>query len=493
MTKQFNKSTIHVMFLASEAAPLVKVGGLGDVAGSLPPALRQLNPPAWTGPRLDVRLVLPFHEEIKHKVREPRFVASFLVDHPGEDLPAKAFLTEVNGLPVYLIEGPPILPDMPVYSSDAALDGEKYVFFSLAVLEMIKHLDWKPDILHANDWHTAASLYALQIRQKNQTEFQNIRKIISIHNLPFMGKDAEEALIKYGIPRAKDKRLPKWATLFPLPLGLLAADRIIAVSPGYAEEILTPEFGCGLQDFLKTRRSSISGILNGLDQEAWDPQTDPALIEHYSAETLERRSLNKKTLQEDLGLPVEADTPLLIIISRLDQQKGIDLAIAGLRQMAQENWQLVLLGTGDPLLESDCRSLEAEFPERVRAVIRFDAGFARRMYASGDILLMPSRYEPCGLAQMIAMRYGCVPLARATGGLKDIIQDHNDPVQSTGFLFKEASPQAFMAALERALNLYPITEGWRKIQRNGMQQDFSWEKSAIEYAKIYLELTEQSK
>jgi len=230
-----------------------------------------------------------------------------------------------------------------------------------------------------------------------------------------------------------------------------------------------------------------------LDQDSWNPQSDPALIEHYSSETLERRSLNKKTLQEDLSLPVEADTPLLIIISRLDQQKGIDLAIAGLRQMAAQNWQLVLLGTGDPLLESDCRSLEAEFPERVRAVIRFDAGFARRMTAPGDILLMPSRYEPCGLAQMIAMRYGCVPLARATGGLKDTIQDHDDPDQSTGFLFEEASPQAFTAALERALNLYPNTEVWRKIQRNGMQQDFSWEKSAIEYAKIYLELTEQSK
>ncbi|MEW6178321.1 MAG: glycogen synthase [Chloroflexota bacterium] len=493
MKKSNQKKTLKVMFLASEAAPLVKVGGLGDVAGSLPPALRQLQSPLWEGPQLDVRLVLPFHEEIKLKVREPHFVASFLVDHPGEDLPAKAFLTDVNGLPVYLIDGPPILPDMPVYSSDAALDGEKYVFFSLAVLEMIKHMDWQPDIIHANDWHTATSLYALSIRQKNQPEWQNIRKILTIHNLPFMGKDAEEALIKYGIPRAKDKRLPKWATLFPLPLGLLAADRIVAVSPGYAKEILTPEFGCGLQDFLKTRQSSILGILNGLDQEAWNPQTDPALIERYSPETIDRRTINKKTLQEDLNLPVEASTPLLIVISRLDQQKGIDIAIAGLRQMAEQRWQLVLLGTGDPLLESDCRSLEAEFPDRVRAIIRFDAGFARRMYASGDILLMPSRYEPCGLAQMIAMRYGCVPLARATGGLKDTIRDDVNPSRSTGFLFEQTSPEAFIESLNRALRVYSDSEIWRIIQLNGMRQDFSWEKSALQYAKIYLELTEQSR
>ncbi len=317
--------------------------------------------------------------------------------------------------------------------------------------------------------------------------------MFTIHNLPFMGKDAEEAMIKYGFPRSQDSRLPKWATLFPLPLGLLAADQIVAVSPGYAQEILTPEFGCGLQDFLKTRQESISGILNGLDQQAWEPQTDRALVQNFSIETLAQRALNKRMLQEDLGLPVDAHIPLLVMVSRFDQQKGIDIAIAGLRQRINQDWQAVLLGTGDPLLESDCRSLEAEYPHRVRALIRFDATFSRRMYASGDVLLMPSRYEPCGLAQMIAMRYGCVPLARATGGLKDTIQDSRRPTQSTGFLFNDASPQAFGEALQRALTAYRKPKTWRAIQKNGMLQDFSWEKSALEYAKIYLDLVEQPK
>jgi starch synthase len=487
------QSNLNILFLASEAAPLVKVGGLGDVAGSLPLALRALRPEEWNGPRLDVRLILPFHDEINSRIRDARLVASFMVHHPGEPLPAKAFITEVDGLPVYLIKGPPVLPDMPVYSNDPVKDGEKYVFFSQAVLEMIRHLDWKPHLLHANDWHTAVSLYSLHIQTKRRPEFAGIRTVLTIHNLPFMGKDAEEAMIKYGIPRSKDIRLPKWSTLFPLPLGLLAADRIIAVSPGYAQEILTPEFGCGLQDFLKTRQEAIGGILNGLDQQSWHPRTDRALAQNYSLETLNQRTINKQILQEDLGLPVDPKIPLLVMVSRFDQQKGIDIAISGLRQMSDQNWQTVLLGTGDPLLESDCRSLEAELPHRVRALIRFDSVLARRLYASGDILMMPSRYEPCGLAQMIAMRYGCVPLARATGGLKDTIQDSPRATQATGFLFNEPSPLAFKETLQRALEIYRKPRTWRAIQKNGMRQDFSWNNSALEYAHVYQNLMEKSK
>lgn len=491
MAKTTPQSTLNVMFLAAEAAPLVKVGGLGDVAGSLPLALRSLTTPVWNGPPIDVRLVLPFHDEINKNIREPRFVASFFVDHPGEPLPAKAFLTEVEGLPVYLIEGPPMLPDMPVYSGNPAQDGEKYTFFSLAVLELIRQLDWKPNILHANDWHTATSLYALAQKNRKRSDGPPIRTVLTIHNLPFMGKDAEEALITYGIPRSQDQRLPKWATLFPLPLGLLVADQIVAVSPGYAKEILTPEFGCGLQDFLKTRSLFISGILNGLDQQSWDPQIDTSIAEPFTSGTLAKRARNKQAFQEDLGLPVDPHIPLLVLVSRLDQQKGIDIAISGLRMSASLDWQVVLLGTGDPLLESACRSLEAEFPDRVRALIRFDSTVARRMYASGDILLMPSRYEPCGLAQMIGMRYGCVPLARATGGLRDTIRDDPNLSGSTGFLFEEATPEDFSEALSRAIFLYPDRKTWRQIQRRGMKQDFSWKKSALEYARIYSQLMEQ--
>ncbi len=484
------KPEINVLFMAAEAAPLVKVGGLGDVAGSLPPALRALRRPAWKGPRLDVRLVLPFHGEIRKLVQDAEPIATFTVNHPLQALDATAYLSEVEGVPVYLVDGEPIRPDLPVYGSDPALDGERYIFFSLAVLELIHTLDWQVDILHANDWHTAAALYALTLRKPASALARRIRSILTIHNLPFMGREAESAVTSWGLPPSRDQRLPKWALLFPLPLGLVSADHIVAVSPGYAEEILAPEFGCGLQDFLKTRQESISGILNGLDQEAWDPSRDHTLYSTFSIEDLTPRRINKTSLQEDLGLQVDAHVPLLIVISRLDQQKGIDIAIEGLRNSSQLNWQAIILGSGDPLLESACRSLEAEFPDRVRAVIRFDAALARRMYAGGDIILMPSRYEPCGLAQMIAMRYGCLPLARATGGLKDTIRDDPNLAASTGFLFLDPTPEEFSAALERAIYLFDNQDLWQQIQVRAMSQDFSWQKSAIEYARIYSQLME---
>lgn len=475
---------INVLFLAAEAAPLVKVGGLGDVAGSLPIALRLLDEH-----RLDVRLVLPFHRDIRQKLMKLELVAVFEVNHPDGPIPARAYLTDVLGLPVYLIEGSPIPVDGNVYNgSDPTLDGNKYVFFSLACLELANRLGWKADILHANDWHTALAVYANAHRRKSRTGKNRLRTVITVHNLPFMGKDAEMAVNACGLPRVRDQRLPYWAKSFPLPLGMLGADKIVAVSPGYAEEILTPEFGCGLQDFLATRRDDLSGILNGLEKELWNPATDANLSVNFDIHTISARKENKLSLQEEFGLPRKPDTPLLIIISRMDQQKGIDIAISGLRQAAELDWQAIILGTGDTLLESACRSLEAEFPERVRTQIRFDVSLSRRMYAGGDILLMPSRYEPCGLAQMIAMNYGCVPLARATGGLKDTIRDDPSLVNSTGFLFQDPTADAFSAALQRALYAYPSEDTWLEIQRHGMQEDFGWEKPAAQYAALYDQL-----
>jgi len=475
---------LNVLFLTAEASPLIKVGGLGDVAGSLPSALRRID-----HPRLDVRLALPFHGEIRRKIKELELVASFEVSHPRGNIPARAYLTHEAGLPIYLIEGEPIPFDGPVYNSiDPAQDGEKYIFFSLASLKLAKILDWQPDILHANDWHTAAAIYANAFPAKSKDPCNRLKTILTVHNLPFMGKEAEAALLDYGLKSSKDPCLPSWATAFPLPLGLLAADQIVAVSPGYAAEILTPEFGCGLQDFLLTRKASITGILNGLDRELWDPSTDPSLPVNYDIEEISRRSENKQALQAEVNLPIQPAVPLLIIISRMDQQKGIDIAIAGLRQSTSLDWQVVILGTGDPLLETACRSLEVELPERVRVLVRFDPGLSRRMYAAGDMLLMPSRYEPCGLAQMIAMNYGCVPIARATGGLIDTIRDDPTLLGSTGFLFKDTTPEAFAEALQRALFAYQQKDVWRQIQKRGMSMDFGWEKPAAEYANLYQKL-----
>jgi len=486
--------TIKVLFLASEVDPLVKVGGLGDVSGSLPHALQQLSQEKTGGGAIDIRLVIPFHAIIRKKVPNPESLFEFEVPTRDKSIKAQAFHMLINGIHTYLIAGAPIGEDAAVYSPDATIDGPKYIFFSLAALEFVKKLAWSPDILHANDWHTALSVYALKLRKPVDPFFKDVHSILTVHNLPFMGAGTQDAFDAFGLPPSHYPRLPAWSRKFPLALGLQTADRIVAVSPTYAQEILTPEYGCGLEKLLRTRQKSVSGIVNGIDQDSWDPASDPNIPINYKADTLNRRKQNKTALTEEFSLDPDANIPLLILISRMDQQKGVDLAIEGLTQSSKRNWQAILLGTGDPKLEEACRRLEKDHPKRIRAVIRFDTKLSRRMYAGADILLMPSRYEPCGLAQMMAMRYGCVPLARSTGGLQDTIIDvASSEENGTGFLFKPATSTALAETLLRAFEVFRDQERWFSIQRSGMRQDFSWEKSAIQYGALYRELLRLAK
>lgn len=476
---------LQVLFTAAEADPLIKIGGLGDVAGSLPAALRSLDPSQTGGNLIDARVVIPFHGAISIGPEECTAVGSFSVPSHDGPVEARAFYTEANGIPYYLIAGDPIPPEAPVYSLETEKDGEKYAFFSRAVLELARIMKWKPDILHANDWHTAAAVFALNQVRTRDSFFADTRSILTLHNVPFMGAGTSAALTAYDLPPSDDLDLPPWARHYPLPMGLSKADQIVAVSPAYASEILTPEFGCGLEGFFRARSERLTGILNGLQQDIWDPATDSSLPSRYSSQDLAARVENKSALLHEFGLQLDLNIPLLILISRMDQQKGVDLAIAALRKIIDIPWQAVLLGTGDPALETACRRLEADFPERVRAAIRFDSRLSRRMYAGADVLMMPSRYEPCGLAQMIAMRYGCIPVARAVGGLRDTIKDLPRPEQSTGFLFEDATPEALAEALKRTLAAYDTQETWQLRQRSGMLQDFSWERSAAAYAALY--------
>jgi starch synthase len=274
--------------------------------------------------------------------------------------------------------------------------------------------------------------------------------------------------------------LPQWARTFFLPLGLWAADAIVPVSPAYAREILTPGFGCGLESYLNSRRDSITGILNGLDASSLDPATDASIPEPFSASNLEARLASKAALQRSLGLPEDPRIPLLAMVGRVDRQKGQDLAFDALRQSGSRPWQFVMLGSGDPALENLASNLQADFRDRARAILRYDAPLGRLIYAGADMFLMPSRYEPCGLAQMIAMRYGCVPVVRATGGLKDTVEEGR-----TGFLFEKAEPADLAEALERALGVFNNPAKWQRYQRNGMSADFSWPRSARQYAMLY--------
>ncbi|MEL7645009.1 MAG: glycogen synthase [Anaerolineaceae bacterium] len=477
--------TLKVLFLAAEADPLIKVGGLGDVAGSLPQALRALPAQDNGGVRVDVRLLMPYHDAVRPKLPSPELLFSFPVESKTGARTAEVYLSEVNGVPVYLIGGDPIA-NSPVYSPDSVADGRKYVFFSAAALGLMDRLEWKPDIVHANDWHTALVVYLLSLRRKASPAAAHPKTVFTMHNLPFMGAGTEAAFDDYAIPPSRYSLVPWWGKKFPLPLAIQTADRVTTVSKTYAQEILSPEFGCGLEKLLQTRHKVVSGIVNGLDMDAWDPSADPRLPALFSAEKLAARAANKTALAREFDLDPDPAVPLLVLVSRMDQQKGVDLAVEGLASLAHRPWQAILLGTGNPELEEACRKLESAHPRRVRAAIRFDVNLSRRMYAGGDILLMPSRYEPCGLAQMMAMRYGCIPLARATGGLQDTISDVSaHPSNGTGFLFKPATAKDFASALTRALDLFPNRDAWQKMQQRGMRQDFSWAKSALEYLRLY--------
>ncbi len=474
---------IKVLFLAAEAAPFIKVGGLGDVAGSLPAALRALPDP------VDVRLAIPFYSFLDLEGCDLEPAASFTINSSQGEILAEAFQTMVQDLPVYLIQGQPVTASSSVYSDDGHRDGRKFTFFSLAAMEMARSLRWRSDVIHAHDWHTSPAVYNLELIRAGDDFYRETKSLLTVHNLPYLGYGAEKALHEFGLPPAEGSTLPEWAQRLPLPLGLLSADKINTVSGGYAKEILTPAFGAGLDGFLRTRAEDITGILNGLDTEAWNPGSDIHIKAPYGIGEWKAREKNKLALLAEIGLEIEPERPLLAMINRMDMQKGVDLVPDALRSLGELDWGAVILGTGDPGLEAEAARLDETLPG-IRSVLRYDAGLARRIYAGADMILIPSRYEPCGLTQMIAMRYGCVPVARATGGLRDTIGDyHAEPSrQSTGFLFREATSEALAHTLRRALDVYGDKRCWRGLQRRGMKKDFSWEQSAREYVALYEEM-----
>lgn len=475
---------INVLFASAEVAPFAKVGGLGDVSGALPPSIRDLAAGA-----LDIRLIMPFHAAVK-KVNPPhRKIGNFAFEANGRSISTDLFVSEISGVPVYLLDNEFINHDSPVYHGDWVLDGMKYVTFSLALLEALRYLDWKIDILHANDWHTALSLHALKTTYADDPFFAGIKTILSVHNLPFNGWGSQEAMIALGLEPSSDPDLPDWAKFTPLPMGLSASDVFIAVSPNYAKEILTPEFGCGIETYLEKHRDKVIGILNGIDESEWDPATDKAISSNFSLDNIEGKFKNKLDLQKALGFEVNPEIPLLTTVSRMDRQKGIDSILKVLPTLTVQPWQFALLGTGDHELERQADALSAKYPDRIACILKYDDVIARMLYASGDLFFMPSLYEPCGLSQMFAMRYGNLPLATSTGGLADSILNYfQDPVSATGFLYAEKNEKGLQQALKLALEVYEDKISWAIMRRNAMSAHFSWKLSAGKYLDVYRKL-----
>lgn len=466
---------MKILFLAAEAAPLVKVGGLGDVVGSLPAALVAAGH--------DVRVAVPGYGAIDWNRWRPSHAASVVVRRASGDQRADLFTTEVRGVPFWLVTGPPIPTDRTIYG-DIGQDAPKFLFFTLAALWGAQALGWRPDVVHAHDFHAAGAPLWLALDGRANDFFRETASVLTIHNLPYAGQGAGPALGDFRMPR------PPSASYLPadfrdslLALGLLAADEITTVSPTYAREIQTPGGGRGLDGLLRARSDRLTGILNGIDVGVWNPKTDENLAARFDASSLEKRREDLAALRAEAGLP-ESDAPLLAVVSRLDHQKGLDIALPAVRRWTDAGGQFVLLGTGDRALEEGYAKVELDFPGRASVRLKFDAPYAHRIYAGADALLIPSRYEPCGLTQMIAMRYGAVPVARRTGGLADTVIDAGDP-GGNGVMFDEASPAALWDALERMLLLRREPERWAELQRRGMRTDFSWARSAAAYVAVY--------
>jgi starch synthase len=468
---------LKILFLAAEAEPFVKVGGLADVAGALPRELVALGH--------DVRLALPGYGTIDRSRLGFRNRARFGLLSMGTEVPAHVWEAEVGGVSTWLVAGPPLPDDRRIYAGSVEEDTSKFVFFSLAALAACREVEWKPDVVHANDWHTGAAVYDLSPGGAASEFLRETATLFTIHNLPYIGRNAGPALAQWGLRRSEALRmLPEWAQDSLLAIGLATADVLTTVSPTYAREIRTPEAGHGLDGVLRVRSDRLHGILNGIDVAAWNPASDPALRERYDVETLEKRRANRLALQEEAGLETDERALLLAMVSRLDSQKGFDIAVPVLTGWLDSGGQLVVLGTGDPSIEHALASLEDRWSGRASVRLRFDGPYSSRIYGGADAILIPSKYEPCGLTQMIAMRYGAVPIARRTGGLADTITDVGDPA-GTGVLFDGYDTGSLAHALERAVRVYAEPDRWRELQRRGMTKDFSWKRPALEYEALY--------
>ncbi len=475
---------LKILFLAAEVVPFAKTGGLADVAGSLPKAIHALGH--------DIRVTMPRYGRIRpERFNLTHVMDSFPVPMDSRTEPAGLMQTTLDGsdVPVYMVENARYFDRDGIYMYPD--DAERFILFCRGALEGIKRLGWQPDIIHCHDWHTALTPNWLKTIYADDSFFANVASVYTIHNLAYQGIFGYRVLEIAGIDEYGFIAHPETVDLNEvvdfMARGILFADVISTVSQTYAREILTPEFGEKLDPLLRSRRDRLFGILNGIDVDEFNPATDSYLEANYALESLERRVQNKLALQREAGLRQDPDLPVVGIIARLTDQKGFDLITSMVEPLLQHlGAQFVLLGTGEQRYHDFFLDLSDRYPEQVGVFLTFNASLASRIYAGADIFLMPSRFEPCGLGQMIAMRYGSVPVVRAIGGLADTVSDY-DPTsgEGTGFVFEPYDSMALYTALVRAVETFRHRDIWRELQIRCMQKDFSWESSARKYVELY--------
>jgi starch synthase len=478
---QNEEQPLKILMLAAEVVPFVKVGGLADVVGALPKALRGLGH--------DVRLVMPRYGQVD----AGRFGLVKVLEDVSVEMGMLRERVAVRegsvgeGIPVYMIDAPRYFERENIYGYTD--DGERFILFCRAALEMVRELGWLPDVIHCHDWHTGIVPNWLHTVYADDAFFGGTATVYTIHNLAYQGIFGYRILEVAGVA-AQGFLYPQIAELANvvdiMGRGILFADAITTVSERYAEEILTPSFGERLDHLLRSRRGRLFGILNGIDYGEMDPATDRYIAAQFDADSLEKRAENKRVLQGRGHLPVRGDVPVLAMIARLTDQKGFDLLGQIVQPLFAQGVQFVVMGVGDQHYQEMFQNLAVRYPEQVASFLTFNTELAQGIYAGSDMFLMPSRWEPCGLGQLIAMRYGSVPIVRSVGGLADTVQEYDPRTgEGNGFTFEQYDPWEFFAAIVRALEVYRFQDIWRKLQRRCMAADHSWQASAMRYVEVY--------
>ena len=481
---------MNVLIASPEVFPFIKTGGLADVTGSLPKALKKLG--------IDARVILPKHKGIEEQgfpLKYKNYKFSCPMSQAYVD--GEIVETEYDGVTAYLVEKDDYYYRDYLYSTpdgDYLDNAERFIFFSKSVLESIRVTGFVPDVLHCNDWESALAPVFLRTLYKEDPVLRKIATLFTIHNLGYQGIfwQHDMHLLNMGWEYFTPDYLEFFGNINFLKGGIVFSDIINTVSRQYSREIQTPEFGHGLDGILRTRKEDLYGIVNGIDYEEWSPERDPYIPANYSERDLENKKACKEALQEAFGLSAKNGPPLIGTISRLADQKGFDLIAASLEEMLSYGTQYVLLGTGERKYHDLFTELAKKFPKSFAVKVAYDNKLAHLIEAGADMFLMPSRYEPCGLNQLYSLRYGTVPIVRGVGGLEDTIRDYTEePIRGTGFKFYDYSGKAMLEAIQRALAVYGKRDAWPSLMRRCMGEDFSWERSASEYMGLYRKAVEK--
>ena len=470
---------MKILFAASEAVPFAATGGLADVAGSLPRALRARH--------ADCRVVIPLYSDIPDRLRQTmRLIATFEVPVAWRRQYCGIFEAVSGGVTYYLVDNEYYFKRQGLYGHYD--DAERFAFFSRAVLEMLGHIDFAPDIIHANDWHTALVPAFLKVFYSGREEYRAIRSVFTIHNVQYQGVYGQELLEDVlGVPESAYGLFDYRGDVNFMKAGIAAADAVTTVSPAYAGELLHSYFAFGMEEMLEGVSDRLTGILNGIDTVSYNPRTDKNIFRNFNADQLDNRVENRRGLQKMLGLPEDDEAFIIAVVGRLVEGKGIDLVRYAMNDILSHHVQFILLGKGDWVYENYFSEMARRFPGRLAVRIGFFSDLSRKIYAGADALLMPSKAEPCGLSQMLAMRYGTIPIVHAVGGLRDSVRDCGDG-EGNGFTFQSFNAGDMLGAIGRAEAMAADKEAWQALVRRAMACDFSWRPSAKAYFRLYKDL-----